>query len=75
MGWTWEYVDEFMTIPRFMEMTSYWKENPPTHILVAAYMGVGTGGKQPAKTEGFSSFVADFIKAGGVVKGFDVTGG
>lgn len=40
-GWTWEYIDEFMTLPRYEEMREYWDDNPPVHIMVAAYLGHG----------------------------------
>lgn len=40
-GWTWEYVGEHMDIPRLRKMQHYWEENPPLHVLVASYMGVG----------------------------------
>lgn len=28
-----------MTIPRYLGMSAYWKEWPPVHQLVAAWMG------------------------------------
>lgn len=36
-GWTWEYVDEFMTLPRLNELRQYWEKEPPVHVSVAAY--------------------------------------
>lgn len=39
-GWTWEYVDESMTLPRFREITEYWIHQPPVHVLVARYLGI-----------------------------------
>jgi hypothetical protein len=30
-----------MTLFDFEELTEYWIEHPPVHILVAAYLGVG----------------------------------
>lgn len=30
-----------MTLPRLSDMTNYWKKNPPLHLMVAAYFGVG----------------------------------
>lgn len=30
-----------MTLPRLESMSEYWAAHPPTHILVAAYLGVG----------------------------------
>lgn len=40
-GWTWEYIDDLMTIPRYLAIQKYQKNNPPLHIMVAAYLGVG----------------------------------
>lgn len=39
-GWTWEYIDDHMTVPRLSTFTEYWKSHPPMHLLVAAYLGV-----------------------------------
>jgi hypothetical protein len=25
-----------------MELTGYWSKHPPTHILIGAYLGIGT---------------------------------
>jgi hypothetical protein len=30
-----------MTLFHIEELTSYWAEHPPVHLLVAAYLGVG----------------------------------
>lgn len=38
-GWTWEYIDENMTMERLASCDLYWKESPPIHILVAQYLG------------------------------------
>jgi hypothetical protein len=32
-----------MTLFDFEELTAYWTEHPPLHILVAAYLGLGRG--------------------------------
>lgn len=37
-GWTWADVDD-LTIPRYLALLRYWKQSPPIHMLVAAYMG------------------------------------
>ncbi len=34
-----------LTLPQVDELTAYWAENPPVHILVKAYMGVDTKGR------------------------------
>ena len=38
-GWTWEYVDRHMTLPRLMSLQNYWGEHPPIHRMVASYLG------------------------------------
>ena len=38
-GWTWEYVDEHMTLPRYFALGEYWEQWPPLHKLVSVYMG------------------------------------
>ena len=40
-GWTWEYVAADIDLVRLGHLSEYWKQHPPTHVLVAAYMGVG----------------------------------
>lgn len=39
-GWTWEYIDDHMTLPRLAAITKFQDKNPPLHWLVAAHMGV-----------------------------------
>lgn len=39
-GWTWEYIDENMTLPRLAGLSAYWESHPPTHIIAAAYAGI-----------------------------------
>jgi hypothetical protein len=47
-GWTWEYVDDFMTLPRLHSIWKAWKRFPPVHIMVAGYLGFGKEApKQP----------------------------
>jgi len=40
-GWTWEYVDEFMTLPRLRGILHYWAKQPPLHLMVGWYLGIG----------------------------------
>lgn len=44
-GWTWEYIDMNMTLPRLYSLTQYWRDNPPLHILIGAFLGVKPSGK------------------------------
>jgi hypothetical protein len=39
-GWTWEYVAEYMTLPRLYALSSYWRTCPPVQESVAALLGV-----------------------------------
>lgn len=38
-GWTWEYVDDNMTLPRYYEISKQWEKWPPMHLAVLSYMG------------------------------------
>jgi hypothetical protein len=38
MGWTWDYVEWNVDLPRLRSLHKYWRRNPPIHVLVAAYM-------------------------------------
>ena len=39
-GWTWDYVEETLTIPRLKALYGEWRVNPPLPIIVAAFLGV-----------------------------------
>jgi hypothetical protein len=51
-GWTWDTVDS-LTLPQAEELTDYWAESPPVHILARAFMEYeGKGSKKgPARNE------------------------
>lgn len=38
-GWTWEYIAEHVDLPRLKALTDYWQQQPPVHVMVAAYLG------------------------------------
>ncbi len=48
-GWTWEYIENNMDIPRLQAILSYQESNPPIHQMVAAYFGVGSSKKSEEK--------------------------
>lgn len=52
-GWTYDYIDNHMTLSRLAEYDGYFAKHPPTHQLVAAYMGYEYQDKQAG-----SSFLA-----------------
>lgn len=39
-GWTYEYIDEFVTLPRLAALSAHWAQYPPVHISVAAFVGI-----------------------------------
>ena len=41
-----------MTLFDFEELTAYWVEHPPVHILVGAYLGVGKHQREPIPSAG-----------------------
>lgn len=52
-GWTWEYIDREMTIPRWRAIQAYQKAHPPLHIVAATFCGVNkpSGSAEPAESE------------------------
>jgi hypothetical protein len=44
-GWTFPEIDK-LTLWELNDLMAYWKDYPPTHVLVAAYLMGGT--KKPA---------------------------
>lgn len=59
-GWTWDYIDDNMTIPRYLALAKYWKEWPPIHKLVAAYLGY-KGKKEEASLDEFIAEAKNFM--------------
>lgn len=52
-GWTFEYIDEYMTLPRLQGFAEYWKEAPPVNELAAAYIrAMGASGNSGAVPPG-----------------------
>lgn len=39
-GWTWDYIENQMDIPRLASMNSYWAKHPPLHVMVQWFMGI-----------------------------------
>jgi hypothetical protein len=68
-GWTWEYVGQYMTLPRLKALNKYWENNPPLHQQVQAlFGGLGvdtTSTATPPEEGGFDDLIANFQAAGG----------
>ena len=41
-----------MDIPRLLAMKSYWADNPPLHLMVKAYLGIGSSSKPRQEDKG-----------------------
>jgi len=61
-GWTWDYIDDEMTLPRLEALNKYWSDFPPVHLTMAAYVGIKPkkGGKKAQNKEDFDRMVAAF---------------
>ena len=59
-GWTWEYIDENMTLPRLYSIYKHWERRPPTHWMIASYFGIGNEPEKSTDANAdFSSFLAN----------------
>jgi hypothetical protein len=54
-GWTWDYVEETLTMERLKALKDYWERCPPVQAMIAAYFGIK--GEQPKQSK------TDFIQA------------
>ena len=47
-GWTWDYVGEYLTLPRLLALCERWKMVPPVDESVAIYLGIKPAGVSDA---------------------------
>ena len=47
-GYTWEYIDDFMTLPRLHAMSKYWSDHPPAHLILHS-IAIGLFGLEAKK--------------------------
>jgi hypothetical protein len=67
-GWTWEYIDDNMTLPRMEALNQYWVDNPPLHLLVRGLVGYKPpAGGSEADRGSADELVAIFGSMGGKV--------
>lgn len=50
-GWTWEYIDECMTLPRLEELRIYWADSPPIHLAFIAFARAWSGEGSSKRSE------------------------
>lgn len=65
-GWTYDYINDHMTLSRLEEIQRYWKKHPPTHQLAAAYMGYEYQDKQASSQ--FLAAIAANAKQQGLIQ-------
>lgn len=58
-GWTWEYIDDFMTLPRLFALSSYWQDSPPIHAMLASFFGIKKKEEEPQSIEELLAFVPE----------------
>lgn len=58
-GWTWDYIGEFMTLPRLYAMIKHWAIYPPVHVTAALFAGVGKS--KPKASEAANEELAVYI--------------
>lgn len=39
-GWTWDYVEDTLTMDRLKALQAYWADCPPIQAMIAAYFGI-----------------------------------
>jgi hypothetical protein len=55
-GWTWDYVDETLTVARLKALQDYWADNPPVQAMIAAYFGI-----KPEKKQSKTDFIQSIM--------------
>ena len=68
-GWTLHEIDQ-LTLWEANELFTYWQDYPPTHALVAAYLGLGRNRatKSSRASGDFEELAQAIIAAGGSIK-------
>jgi hypothetical protein len=64
-GWTFEHIDEFVTLPQLKEMSEYWKTNPPLHWKAGKKRAIA--GETAMAENAMPAFLRDFAAAGGAL--------
>lgn len=67
-GWSWEYIDEEMTLPRMAAISKHWEQVPPVSITLAG-IAAALGVKKPEKANVQQDMSALMGELGGMLKG------
>jgi hypothetical protein len=65
-GWTPKQIDEETTLNDIIALNKYYEDHPPTHTMIAAYLGIKPKDKEVKTLE---DFIGDFLSAGGKIDG------
>ena len=65
MGYTFAEIDR-MVLPEMMDLFRYWRDHPPVHVMVAAWLGVGSKDEAAEPTE-----IEAELAAAGETRSFD----
>lgn len=69
-GWSWEYIDEEMTMPRMMAVLKRWEVVPPLSISIAGIASaLGIVKREPSRLEDKEQDFSELIGVLGVSKG------
>ena len=68
-GWTWEYIDDHITLPRLYAMLAYLRKWPPVYKLVAAYLDYKEPGVKEVSDKDNNDVAAEFLAAVAAVNG------
>lgn len=73
-GWTWEYIDDMMTLPRLYAIFKHWESRPPLHWMVAQFLGIkrksqDQSGASLAPDEGDVKALAESLMSGPLLDG------
>lgn len=49
MGWSWEYIENEVTIPILRDIYEGWRTRPPVHRILAAYFGFDKEEEKPVE--------------------------
>jgi len=68
-GWSWEYIDEEMTLPRMESVMKHWDKIPPVSVTLAG-IAAALGVKREEKKEVDAGNIEELARLfGGVSKG------
>jgi hypothetical protein len=57
-GWTWEYIGQYLTLPRLFAMHAVWRKYPPLIVAAASLLGVKAEPEVPKSKEDVAAAMA-----------------